>query len=130
VRTDRRIPVIALIVDMIVGVSALCAPQAVPAVISLPARMTVQDGSFRITPETYVISSEDSKAEAPKLIAFLAPAMGFRLNLTDLARLAETWPAAGAEPADLDEGGKVDMADLAIFSNKRIRDCPGDGPLG
>jgi len=54
---------------------------------------------------------------------------GCIVNLTDLARLAEAWLAAGTAPADLDESGQVDMADFAILSDWWFDHCPADWPL-
>ncbi|MCG8512492.1 MAG: beta-N-acetylhexosaminidase, partial [Rhodospirillales bacterium] len=52
-----------------------------PAVIPRPVEMIVGEGSFTISPSTWVIATGDAAAEAQKLIDALAPAMGYRLTL-------------------------------------------------
>ena len=54
---------------------------------------------------------------------------GCVVNLTDLKRLAEAWLGIGIVPADLDESGKVDMADFAVLSGWWLNHCPADWPL-
>jgi hypothetical protein len=54
---------------------------------------------------------------------------GCVVNLTDLKRLAEAWLGIGIHPADLDESGKVDMADFAVLSGWWMNHCPADWPL-
>jgi hexosaminidase len=52
-------------------------------VIPRPVSVEVRDGLFRFTTETLVIARDDAKAEATKLIGYIAPAMGYRLNLVE-----------------------------------------------
>jgi hypothetical protein len=54
---------------------------------------------------------------------------GCVVNLTDLMRLAEAWLSSGANPADLDASGKVDMADFAVLSGWWMDHCPANWPL-
>ena len=52
------------------------------SIIPLPVSAEYSEGFFTITPETLVTAHDKAAAEAEKLIDDLAPAMGFRLNLT------------------------------------------------
>jgi len=60
---------------------------------------------------------------------FQPGSFGCVVNLTDLAVLAGYWLEAGALPADLDNDGRVDLADFAEFSYWWSDACPADWPL-
>jgi hexosaminidase len=50
-------------------------------IIPRPVSMDVRDGLFRFTSETLVVAQADAGAEATRLVDYLAPAMGFQLNV-------------------------------------------------
>jgi hexosaminidase len=52
-----------------------------PSIIPLPVSIEPRDGSFLITPSTWVVAEDRAAAEAAKLIDALAPALGYRLKL-------------------------------------------------
>jgi len=57
--------------------------QARVDVIPRPVSIEVREGVFRFTPETLVVARGDAKAEAAKLLDYLAPAMGYKLKLVE-----------------------------------------------
>lgn len=58
-------------------------PQSTAHIIPRPVELEVHDGLFRFTSGTQVIASAEAKAEAVKLLDYLNPAMGYRLNLLE-----------------------------------------------
>ncbi|MGI6272509.1 MAG: hypothetical protein ACOYLD_09170 [Anaerohalosphaeraceae bacterium] len=60
---------------------------------------------------------------------FWPGSFGCVVNLTDLAIMAEYWLDVGAVPADLDNNGRVDLADFAEISHWWYTTCPPDWPL-
>jgi hexosaminidase len=52
-------------------------------VIPEPVALEQREGRFRLTTETYVVAQSKARAEAVKLIDYLAPAMGYRLKLSE-----------------------------------------------
>ncbi|UCD52965.1 MAG: hypothetical protein JSW27_10065, partial [Phycisphaerales bacterium] len=53
------------------------------SIIPEPAALEQHEGQFRLTAETYVVAQGKARAEAVKLIDYLAPAMGYRLKLSE-----------------------------------------------
>ena len=56
------------------------------SVVPVPVSVEHRDGSFLIEPSTQVVAEDSAAAEASKLIAALAPAMGYRLRLANDSR--------------------------------------------
>ncbi|HLB74476.1 MAG TPA: beta-N-acetylhexosaminidase, partial [Sedimentisphaerales bacterium] len=52
-------------------------------IIPNPVSVEAAEGIFRFSPETRVVTAGAAKAEAGRLIDYLAPAMGFRLKLVE-----------------------------------------------
>ena len=77
---------LGLMAAAMLGGGGVRAAGPVPAIIPQPVDMKVDAGGFTITPRTAVIATGEAAAEAQKLIAALAPAMGFRLPLVDSGR--------------------------------------------
>ena len=53
------------------------------SIIPKPVALEQQEGQFRVTAETPVVAQNAAHAEAVKLIDYLAPAMGYRLKLSE-----------------------------------------------
>ena len=70
----------------VTGLAAACGADV--ALIPEPVSLQVREGQFRLTADTQVGAAGPAVAEARKLIAALAPALGCELKLTE------------AEPAD------------------------------
>ena len=58
---------------------------AIPAIVPLPLKMQVGDGTCSITPGTPIVADEASAVTARQLVAYLKPAMGFALNVVRTA---------------------------------------------
>jgi len=56
------------------------------SIIPQPVSIEYDDGCFQIGPETHVIAENEAAMEASKLIDALAPAMGFKLALTNASQ--------------------------------------------
>ena len=56
------------------------------SIIPQPVSIEYDDGCFQIGPETHVIAENEAATEATKLIDALAPAMGFKLALTNASQ--------------------------------------------
>ncbi|MHC4200714.1 MAG: family 20 glycosylhydrolase, partial [Planctomycetota bacterium] len=67
------------------GALAPDAGASTPSVIPQPISTTVGEGSFAFTRSTRVVARGDAKHEARMLVEYLAPAMGFRLELASRA---------------------------------------------
>lgn len=52
-------------------------------VIPRPVSVDVHEGAFRFAAQTLIIARDDAKAEAVRLIDYMAPAMGYRLKLAE-----------------------------------------------
>lgn len=68
-----------------VGLAAHAAGRT-SSVVPIPVSVEHRDGFFLIGPSTPVVAEDSAVAEASKLIAALAPAMGYRLRLADDSR--------------------------------------------
>ena len=73
----------------VASLAAACGAEPLPphgadvALIPEPVSLQAREGQFRLTADTQVRASGPAVAEARKLIAALAPALGFELKLTD-----------------------------------------------
>ncbi len=56
------------------------------SIIPQPVSIEYDDGCFQIGPETHVLAENEAAMEASKLIDALAPAMGFKLALTNASQ--------------------------------------------
>jgi len=75
-------------------------------IIPQPVQLEPGEGQFRFTPETHVVAGGAARAEAVKLIDYLAPAMGFRLQLVEDARHREETVQLRVEPSMEDRLGQ------------------------
>jgi hexosaminidase len=75
--------VAVLLADVAFGAGAerRSAPQI--SIVPEPVTLEQREGHFRVTAETSVVAGNTARAEAVKLIDYLAPAMGYRLKLSD-----------------------------------------------
>jgi hexosaminidase len=53
------------------------------SIIPEPVVLEQHEGQFCLTPKTRVVAQSEARGEAIKLIDYLAPAMGYRLNLSE-----------------------------------------------
>ena len=79
-----------ILVGMIFGAVCECgaeqdstSPQTAIRIIPAPVALKVGEGQFVFSPKMRVIATGAAKTEAGKLIDYLAPAMGYRLKLTE-----------------------------------------------
>jgi len=72
---------------ILAAITAVCPaaerPGELVSVIPQPVSMEFDDGYFQIGPKTRIVAEDEAATEAAKLIDALAPAMGFRLRLTN-----------------------------------------------
>jgi hexosaminidase len=83
----RKNAQIAMILAVFIAVCP-AAEQAGESVSIIPQPVSIEydDGYFQIGPETQIVVENEAAAEASKLIDALAPAMGFKLSLTDASQ--------------------------------------------
>ncbi len=73
--------------------------QSTIRVIPRPVSIEVREGFFHFTAETLVIARDDAKAEAAKLIACIAPAMGYQLTLVEDSQRVQNTVRLEIEPS-------------------------------
>ncbi|HCO96142.1 MAG TPA: beta-N-acetylglucosaminidase [Phycisphaerales bacterium] len=84
---NRKKTQIAIILAVLAAICpAAERPREPVSIIPQPVSIEYDDGCFQIGPETHVIAENEAAMEASKLIDALAPAMGFKLALTNASQ--------------------------------------------
>jgi hexosaminidase len=97
------------------------------SIIPEPAAAEQREGRFRLTPETYVVARDAARGEAVKLIDYLAPAMGYRLKLSDAPSSRQDAIHLRIEPSARDRLGE-DGYELEVTSRSIL--ITAGGPAG
>ena len=93
-------------------------PESTNHIIPRPVSLDALDGRFRLTAETLVVAQTEAKAEATKLIDYVTPATGYRLNVVGDSPKAENVVRLEIESSLEDtlgeEGYKLDVTAQSI----------------
>ena len=84
IRKNSQIAIILVVLTAICPAAEQ--PREMISVIPQPVSMEYDDGYFQIGPKTRIIAEDHAAIEAAKLIDYLAPAMGFKVNLVNASQ--------------------------------------------
>jgi hexosaminidase len=123
-----------IVASMVLGLVSQCVAEreAVGShpkihIIPHPVSLDVRDGLFRFTSETLVVARAEAKAEATKLIDYMAPAMGCRLNVIADSTRAENVVRLEIESSRKDQLGEEGYELEVTAQSIMIRAAKGAG---
>ena len=116
----------AKLVVLLLSVAALAQVQAADikniCIIPQPAEITIQQGSFTLTPQTAIVVTEDTQAVGKYLAQLLAPATGFELDVRQSCPANKQANSiflldTSAKPSLGPEGYELKVGQTTIFVN-------------